>query len=33
MMALAQKADLILLRLKYDGKCAETRFRPTAFEM
>jgi len=29
----AQKPDFVLLRLKCDGTCAETRFRLTAFEM
>jgi len=33
MMAHAQKPDIVLLRLKCDGTCAETRFRLTAFEM
>jgi hypothetical protein len=32
-MAHAQKPDFVLLRLKCDGTCAETRFRLTAFEM
>jgi len=32
-MAHAQKLDLVLLRLKCDGTCAETRFRLTAFKM
>jgi hypothetical protein len=32
-MAHAQEPDFVLLRLKYDGTCAETRFRLTTFEM
>jgi len=32
-MAHAQKPDFVLLRLKCNGTCAETRFRLTAFEM
>jgi len=32
-MAHVQKLDFVLLRLKYDGTCAETRFCLTAFEM
>ena len=32
-MAHAQKPDFVLLRLKCDGTCAETRVRLTAFEM
>ena len=33
MMAHAQKPEFVLLRLKCDGTCAETRFRLTAFEI
>jgi len=32
-MAHAQKPYFVLLLLKCDGTCAETRFRLTAFEM
>jgi hypothetical protein len=32
-MAHAQKPDFVLLRMKCDGTCAETRFHLTAFEM
>jgi hypothetical protein len=32
-MAHAHKPDFVLLRLKCDGTCAETRFRLTAIEM
>jgi hypothetical protein len=32
-MTHAQKPDFVLLRMKCDGTCAETRFRLTAFEM
>jgi len=32
-MAHAQKPDFVLMRLKCDGTCAETRFRLNAFEM
>jgi len=32
-MAHAQKPEFVLLRLKCDGTCAETRIPLTAFEM